>query len=140
MKKNKNYFRIALAGVSLLGIAGLGVASAANLGINANNDLGAGTSVTASCQPAGASNDIKVGFAVPAYVPASKTFTVTDVNLTNIDAACFTKKYTAVVADATGASLVTVSGVVSTASQVISLPAPVDTAGIGSVSVVIYDN
>lgn len=140
MTENKTRLKIALAGVSLLAIAGLGVASAANLGINANAELGAGTSITASCQPAGASNDIKVGFSAPTYVPASKTFTVSSVNLSNIDAACFSKPYTAVVADAAGVPLVTVSGTISTATQALALPSAVDTAAVGSVSVVIYDN
>lgn len=70
----------AAVALAVVGIAGLTLASAAQLNINSAS-LGAGTEVVASCDADG----IDVGFET-AF--ASTTYNATDVNLTNIDAAC----------------------------------------------------
>lgn len=123
-------------GFGLFGIAG---ASAVSLGVSATNQLGAGTSVTATCQPSGASNDIGVAFASPTYAPATKKFTVGTVNLSNIAAACNTKSYQVVVADSTGAVLSTATGTVSGTSAAVALGTAVDSSLVASVSLVIYN-
>lgn len=125
--------------VAAMAALGMGVASAVSLGIEANHDLGAGTSVTATCQPAGVGNDITVGFSAPTYVPATSSFTVADVLLGNIDAACTGLNYKVVVADSLGVSLDEVTGTVGGASATATLVSTVATADVASVSVVIYD-
>lgn len=129
--------KLALITMGIIGATGLGVASAVNLGISANNELAAGTSVTATCQPAGVSNDIDVAFSAPVYVPATQTFSVNQVILGNVAAACNTKNYDLVVANAAGASIGTATGVVSGTSVTVTLPAAVDAALVASVSLVI---
>ena len=129
-----------LAGAGVL-VAGFGVAaSAVALGIEANNELGAGVSVTATCQPEGVGNDILVGFATPTYVPANQTFTVNAASLSNIAAACDGLDIQVVVADDTGAALGTFTGTVSGATLTAGLPTAVNSADVASVAVVIYDN
>ena len=131
--------KIALGLSALAAASLLVVASAVSLGVTANNQLGAGTSVTATCQPAGAANDIVVGFDTPTYVPATKKFNVASVKLTNVAAACNTKKVQIVVADASGASIGSYTGTISGTSLTAALPTSVDSSLVGSVSVVIYD-
>ncbi len=118
----------------------MGVASAVSLGIEANNELGAGTSVTATCQPAGASNDIAVGFSNPTYMAATTSFSVADIILSNVDVACTGLNYKIVVADNLGVSLDESLGVISGPSVTTALAGAVATEDIASVSVVIYNN
>ncbi len=133
--------KLKFGALSVVAIAalGMGVASAVSLGIEANNELGAGTSVTATCQPAGASNDITVGFPAPAYDGLTTSFTVDQVLLGNVDPACSGLNYKVVVADGTGAALDSVLGTVGGASVTANLVAPVATGDVASVSVVIYN-
>ena len=138
--KNNKKMKFAALGLAAFALAGIGVASAVALGIEANHDLGAGTSVTATCQPAGVGNDITVGFSEPAYVAATTSFTVDDVVLDNIDAACVGFDYKVVVADSTGASLDEMTGTVAGATETIPASAPIASDLVGSVSVVIYSN
>jgi hypothetical protein len=134
----KRMFPMLLAGAGVL-VAGFGVAaSAVALGIEANNELGAGVSITETCQPEGVSNDIAVGFSTPNYVPVDQTFEVGAAVLSNIDAACNGLDVQVVVADATGAELGSYTGTISGASVTATLPAPVDSAEVASVAVVIY--
>lgn len=137
-KVNKTSVALVIAG--LTATVGFAVASAVSLGVSANNELAAGTSVTASCQPAGLGNDIVVGFDTPVYVPATQGFTVDSVELSNVDAACNGLAVQVVVADATGASLGSFTGTVGGATVSAALPASVDSETVASVSVVIYDN
>ena len=129
----------ALSAVALAAL-GMGVASAISLGIESNHNLGAGTSVTTTCQPAGVSNDITVGFSTPDYVAASTSFTVSDVVLGNVDAACDGLEYKVVVADTAGDELESVLGTVSGTSVTATFASVLDTEDIASVSVVIYGN
>jgi len=138
MEHKKTKLTIAGLGIAVLAAGGLSVASAVALGITANNELGAGTSVTATCQPVG--DDIIVGFSEPTYVSGTQTFDVAAVELSNIQATCDGLDIKVVVADGTGAALGTVSGTVSGSTYTATLPAAVDSAEVGSVSVVIYDN
>jgi len=138
-KKSRKGIFVAAIGMGIA-LTGAAVASAVSLGIEANHDLAAGTSVTASCQPAGASNDIAVGFSTPTYVAASQTFTVNEVVLSNVLPACNGLEYQVVVADSAGASLGTVNGTVGGATVNAALSGAVDTDDVASVSVVIYDN
>ncbi len=133
MKKRTKGILISLGIASTIALS---AASAVNLGISANNELGAGTSVTASCQPI--STPISVGFDTPTYVPANKTFTVSTVNLGNIAAACNGKNAKVVVSDSTGASLGTYSGTISGTSIAALLSSTVDSSAVAGVSVVIY--
>lgn len=127
-----------LAGAGVL-VAGFGVAaSAVALGIEANNELGAGVSITETCQPEGVGNDIAVGFSTPTYVPADQTFEVAAAVLSNIDAACVGLDVQVVVADATGAELGAFDGVIGGTTLTATLPAAVDSAEVASVAVVIY--
>lgn len=138
--KNNKRAKGIFIGLSAFSLLGLGVASAANLGIEANNELGAGSSVTASCQPAGAGNDITVGFAEPTYVSGTEAFSVNTVNLGNVDPSCATLPYKVVVSDASGVALAEKTGTVVAGSQAVVLPTAVDSATVGSVSLVIYAN
>lgn len=140
VKSKKSKKAIVALSVAVLATAGLAVASAVALGINANNELGAGASITATCQPAGEGNDIVVGFSEPTYVAATQTFNVSAVELSNIDAACNGLAIKVVVADETGNPLGTVTNTVSGSTFTGTLPASVDSAVVGSVNVVIYDN
>lgn len=136
--KTRNRTKGIVVGALAVGLLGLGVASAANLGVQANNELGAGTSVSASCQPAGTGSDISVGFSAPTYVAASRSFSVDTVKLGNIAGACNTKPYKLVVANAAGATLAEKTGVVAGPAMNVALPSAVDSASVGSVSLVIY--
>ena len=133
-------FKVALAISSFAAASLFVVASAVSLGVTSNNQLAAGTSVTAACQPSGASQDIVVGFDTPTYVPATKKFNVGAVKLTNVAVACNTKKVQVVVANAAGASIGAYTGTISGTSLSATLPASVDSEAVASVSVVIYDN
>jgi hypothetical protein len=121
-----------------VGVLGSGAASAVSLGIQANNGLGAGTSVTAACQPSGVANDISVTWAAPTYVPATNNFTVSSLNLANIAAACNGKSYKVVVADASGASLYATSGTITGTSTAITVAPTVAASAVASVAVTIY--
>jgi len=136
VNNKKSKLLIAGLGVAAFATVGLTVASAVALGIAANNELGAGTSVTATCQPVG--DDIVVGFSEPAYVASTQTFDVDAVELSNIQATCDGLDIKVVVADTLGNSLGEVAGTVSGATYTATLPAAVDSAEVGSVSVVIY--
>ena len=68
--------------VAGLGIAGLGLASAAQLNLTAGA-LGAGTTVVASCD----SDGVAVAF-TNAFAAAAKGYTVTEVKLSGVAAAC----------------------------------------------------
>ena len=132
----KNKTRTGLLALALSATVLLGAASAVNLGITANNQLGAGTSVTATCQPS--ATPLGVAFDTPTYAAATQTFTVSTVNLSSVAASCNGKSVKIVVSNAAGASLATYSGTVSGTSVAGLLTSTVDSSAVGNVSVVIY--
>lgn len=125
--------------VAGLGIAGLGLASAAQLNLTAGA-LGAGTTVVASCDNDG----VAVAF-TNAFAAAAKGYTVTEVKLSGVAAACAgqTVKVDLLNTDPTdgsvGASLGQVTATVGTSGGNVTLavPGPVKAADVKGVAVVI---
>jgi len=136
---SKKTSRALLIGAGILTMSLLGVASAVSLGIEANNELGAGVSVTATCQPTTGA-EIVVGFDTPTYVPATQGFTVSSVHLSSVDPDCTGNDIKIVVANAAGTAIGTYTGTVTGTTVSATLPAAIDSELVASVSVVIYDN
>lgn len=138
--KIKNKFALVSLSIAGLGASAFVVASAVDLGVEANNQLGAGVSITETCQPAGVDNDIAVAFGTPAYSAATKSFAVSNVSLSNLAAACNGLDVQVVVADADGDSLGSFAGVVGGTTLTAPLTSAINSEEVATVSVVIYSN
>ncbi len=128
----------AIFAFAAIAVLGASAASAASLGVATTNSLGAGTSVTAACQPSGVSADIAIAFATPTYSAASGKYDVSGVNLSGIAAACNGKAYQLTLADSTGTSLGSATGTVTGTTATVTVPGTIDASAVTSVALVIY--
>jgi hypothetical protein len=130
--------KVILASVAALALTGFTAASATSLSLQSNNELAAGTSVTASCQQV-ADGAITVAFSTPTWDAVSQKFTVDAVNLGNISEECENFSAKVVVADASGTQLGTQPVTLDdSGSAAFVLGSAVDSAAVGSVNVVVY--
>lgn len=130
--------KVALASFAVLALGGFTAASATSLALQANNDLSAGTSVTASCQLA-SDGDITVAFSTPVWNASTQEFTVNAVNLGNISEECDGYTATVVVAENLGTQLGTQTVTLdASGATTFALPAAVNAEAVASVSVVVY--
>lgn len=112
------------------------VASAVSLGVNQNNALGAGTSVTSTCQPTSGPL-IAVAFDTAGLAVTSGNYTASTVTLSNIAAACNNKPIKLTVLDASNNALATYSGTILGTSLSAVLSTPVSASSSASVAIVI---
>lgn len=111
------------------------VASAVNLGVSANNELAAGTSVTSTCQPT-SGTPISVGYDVPALT--SGNYTVSKVNLSAIAAACNGKNIKISVLDATNTKLADYTGTIGATTLSATLSVTAVVSNVATVAITIY--
>jgi hypothetical protein len=121
--------------IAIAAVGGTTVSSAVNLGISSNNELGAGNSITASCQPSTGPN-ISVTWGSPTF--ASGAWTSNTLNLANIAAACAGHSYKIAVADGSGSPLTTLTGTIAGTSLALTLSSAVAATSVNNVSVIIY--
>ncbi len=132
---------IAVAGGAL--VAGVFAASAASLGTLTATSLGTTANVVAACQ----TSLLGVNWGTSTYTGAGtatstsgSTFNVSAITLTGVAAPCIGKSLKVVVADASGASLATETGLPTAASPTtsVTLSTAVDTKKIEQITVTIY--
>jgi hypothetical protein len=127
--------KFAAVAIGVAGIVGLTISSAASLNLSGGS-VGAGTSVVASCQPAG--TPITVTF-VNAYSPSAPGYTVTSVKLGAVDAACAGQQLKVTLTGAANASLVEVTGVVVAGTNTLAVAGTIAATSVVGTSVVIYN-
>ena len=130
MSKNKT-----LAIVAAVAAFAAVSASAATLGGLNGASLGADTTVVASCDTVGG---VTVGY-TNAYNAAAKTYNVSNVVLTLLDAACTGKTVNLTLGDAAGASIATgtLAAILAGGTATVPLAAPVAASAVLNVAVVI---
>lgn len=133
MKKNRTRNGLLIAAAVCAGL--VSVASAVSIGVSQNNEMGAGVSVTSSCQPSSGPN-IGVAFGDPSWV--SGAYAVDTVRLSNLAAACVGKSVKVSVMDSSNNVLANYSGTVSSASLAAPLSVAAPAATVANVAVVIY--
>jgi hypothetical protein len=117
----------------VVGIAGLCVTAASSLNLS-STQLGAGTTVVASCQPAGKTIDVKFQ---NAYSSAIKGFGVQQVTLANVDAACAGQKVSVALTDSADAKLFSGSGTIAGTTFDLTVSPEISAAALAGAAVVI---
>lgn len=127
--------KAAAVALGVAGIVGLTISSAASLGVGTGS-IGAGTSVVAACQPTG--TPITVSFTT-AYSATAPGYTVTQVKLGAVDAACNGKSINVTLQGAANASLVEVTGTAATGITTLIIPGAISANAVVGTAVVVYN-
>lgn|SRR5665647_3704283 len=126
---------VAAVALAVVGVAGLTLASAAKL-TTGSASLGAGTSVVASCEPAGQAISIGLTSSFSAG-----QYRATEVRLSNVNATCAGQTYQIQLVGTNGLALnLELSATVTLTGDVLTVPIPSTPASnIGGVAVVIHN-
>lgn len=126
---------VAAVALAVVGVAGLTLASAAKL-TTGSASLGAGTSVVASCEPAGQAISIGLTSSFSAG-----QYRATEVRLSNVNATCAGQTYQIQLVGTNGLALnLELSATVTLTGGVLTVPIPSTPASnIGGVAVVIHN-
>jgi ABC-type phosphate transport system substrate-binding protein len=136
MARNRRARRsVAAVALAVVGVAGLTLASAAKL-TTGSASLGAGTSVVASCEPAGQA--ISIGLTISF---STGLYRATEVRLSNVNATCAGQTYQIQLVGTNGLALnPELSATVTLTGGVLTVPIPSTPASnIGGVAVVIHN-
>ncbi len=137
MKLNKKTgLKAAALGLGIVGMSGIAVSSAASLSLG-TGALGAGNVVVASCQPVGTPITISYTNTYSASLPG---YTVSQVKLGAVDAACVGQQLKVTLTGASNASLVEITGTVAAAGlQTLTVTGSIAANAVTGTSVVIFN-